>query len=373
MSGTWWWRSTLGIAVVVLAVLVWLLTKSGSDPQATILPPPPGPGPVWSIVAADASGTVVFRAPDGPTVGVDREGRQSWTVPNADWVFAACAPRCPDAVLSGSIATVAQPQQPDPEVTWLTGGRTTQEAAGLPGQGPGKTLVFAAASRQITVAQRADLDGRTELVLSHPVHSVVVPMPRTTLANAWADASVSHVLALVPRRIRSRFSTAMWFTRDARGWHRVGSGRTAADGGCVAQDGSRAVLLGRSTQIVDMASSSLASPPWARTAGNCTFSSTGPVLLSNSLSHGHQRSVVTQLTPGGRLVWSQTTRGSVGTLSASQAGPDVAVATTDGTRVEVLSPSGRHGLPYADCAWVAGRSLVTVSDTGEVARASLYS
>ena len=93
-----------------------------ADPDA---PAPPSQTTSWTVIVdADAHGAIVLDG-DQAYRGVRRDGTTAWRRPAGEQapMAVACAARCPDAVLSGSVQSFTNPGVPDPRPELIIGGR----------------------------------------------------------------------------------------------------------------------------------------------------------------------------------------------------------------------------------------------------------
>ncbi|MGH3471748.1 MAG: hypothetical protein ACRDPG_06850 [Nocardioidaceae bacterium] len=361
--------------LMLLGGLVWLLALAHSDPAAPSVLPPRGPAWVWFVDGADAHGAIVDRFSTHPGLtqvdGYLSDGRQGWRIktgsnpPGGE----VCLARCPDAVLFSSYVTMNEPQTADPDMRWIRGGRVDNVSSGIPSSLPGKEVVFAALSRSVFVAQRSDLRGRNQVYLADPQHSASLSLPPLAQARAWADPTLRHVVVFLGSTT-TRLQTVVWLSRGVQGWREVGRLHGIdAESACVSDDGRHGIVLGQRATELDLSSPTPSNEALAvpAGAGNCAFSSRGPVFVSNSVSPGGQRSVVTQLDASGALVWSRNAAQSV-TLSADPQSPDVVLSVSAQHRgVEVLDSEGKVARRMsADAGLIAGQDVVTVSHVGKV-------
>lgn len=360
--------------VVLLAAVLWYVAVAHSKPSDEPVASPPELRYSWVIDAADVQGAVIGRVSSNSdlneAVGVSRAGKRVWRVMPGDNqpLYAVCVQRCPDAVLSGSLATAGQPETADPDLSWVTGGHVQRLPSGIPTNLPGKEVVFAALSRSVFIAQRADLHGRNQVHLADPRHSVELALPAGADATVWADPMLGHALVGLTS-VATRQVTVTWLVRGAHGWQQVGVVKGVdAQNGCISDDGLYGMLLGSKPMLVDLSSARLPTVGFqAAHAGNCAFTSSGPVLLSNSVSASGQHAVLTQFTPEGKQMWSRSLAKST-TLSADQSSADVVVSTS-GLHPRVLLLRGDGSLARtiaADSGVVAGPDLVTVDRQGTV-------
>lgn len=204
----------------------------------------------YALIAADSNGAVVEDRSAHEVAGYLASGKSVWAAPEGpdSYAFVGCLKLCPDTFLSGSTRTVFRPEIADPDTEWRVGDSVTREAAGIPGAGTGKTLVFGAASPGLAVLVQSDLQGNTRLQLRDRPHedlNISVPMGDV---HPFVSPDLAAVLVLMPPAdVDSGNREYRWYDRDATtGWEERSRGTTDASSACVDSAGRQALLLGES-------------------------------------------------------------------------------------------------------------------------------
>jgi hypothetical protein len=267
------------------ALAALLLGAAGCARTAGPEAPAPPPQARWAaIVDADAHGAITF---DGRAYrGVRRDGSTAWRRPagERDLMVVACAARCPDAVLSGSLRSFTDPAVPDPRPELLLGGRA-QPLAGVVGH---HRRVLTAAGPRDFVAAVGDGD-RWRLELHHgdrPPTRVPVDGSLPT----WQESPDGRLalLTVAGTGAGAPDGTARWFTRRPGGWRPAGGPIPEAGvDACVADDG-RALLLGRAPAILRR-DGRMAPVTDLRHAGTCALAAAGGVVAELAQRDGRPR------------------------------------------------------------------------------------
>jgi hypothetical protein len=286
-------RTLTALAALLLAAAGCART---AGPEA---PAPPPQTTRWAaIVDADAHGAIVL---DGQAYrGVRRDGTTAWRRPagERDLMAVACAARCPDAVLSGSLRSFTDPEVPDPRPELLLDGR----ARSLDGVGGHHRRVLTAAGPRDFVAAVGDGD-RWRLELHHGGR----PPTRVALRGSqptWQESPDGRLalLTVTGKGAGAPGGKARWFTRGPGGWRPAGA--PVADAGvdaCVADDG-RALLLGRSPVILHR-DGRLAPVTDLRHAGTCALAAAGGVVAELAQRDGRPQARVRAFDARGTVVW----------------------------------------------------------------------
>jgi hypothetical protein len=256
------------------ALAALLLGAAGCARTAGPEAPTPPPQARWAaIVDADAHGAIVLQA--NAYLGVRRDGTTAWRRPAGEQapMAVACAARCPDAVLSGSVRSFTDPAVPDPRPGLLLDGRTHP----LAGVGGHHRRVLTAAGPRDFVAAVGDGD-RWRLELHHGDRPPT-RLPVDGSQPTWQESPDGRLalLTVTGNGTGAPAARARWFTRQPGGWHPAGAGvRVAGVDACVAGDG-RALLLGRSPAILHR-DGRLAPVTDLRHAGTCALAASGGIV-----------------------------------------------------------------------------------------------
>jgi hypothetical protein len=362
----------LGRRVLPAALVVLLLGTTGCGRQAPAgRPPDPAQRDqgAW-LVDADAHGAIVLDGRDRTYRGVRRDGTVAWREP-ADPrapMAAACAARCPDAVLAGSIASLTEAGTADPQPRLVLDGRS-RPVAGITGH---KRRVLTALGPHDLVAAVGDRGGRWRLEIrgAGPPTRLAVG---SGLLPVWQESHDARVAFLVvvaddpgggdSGRTGPR-NQARWFTRLPGGWRPDGAAiRVTASSACVAGDG-RALLLGpapvllrrdgRRAPVTDL-----------RHAGTCALAESGGIVAELAQSLGGPHGRVRAFDGQGRVVWTSDLDGEIA-VTADPAAPRVA-AVAQGTlhEVDLLTPGAVRSRPGVLAARYDGAgSLVVLGPAG---------
>lgn len=354
----------LGIAVgvVIVGLAGFLVTRN--DPSAAP-PPPPSDAPRFMLMGADSHGVVLQDFPGRVLFGKDLSDHLRWSFPAPEGGagLGLCLSSCPDAVFSSSGATLGVPEKPDPPVLWIIQGRQQTEPSGIPGKGPGKTLVYGAVDPTLAILGQADERGSARLELRAPhVAPLHVPIPDLAV-SVYADKQLEHALLIVPSADETP-SPITWFLRDDKGWHVAAQGRAKASYAYLSPDGKWAILaLPSDAALVQFGSFSGNSVPGH--VLSATFSEIGPII--EITSEDGQKIDIRQYGVDGQVVWSFP-MSSLPTPIARAAPDSGLVAIRSGKRCTVLDRHGKEifTTDAADCAIVGADQVVVVSLDGHV-------
>jgi len=304
-------------------------------------PAPPPQTTSWAaIVDADAHGAIVLDGDQGYR-GVRRDGTTAWRRPAGEQapMAVACATRCPDAVLSGSVRSFTNPDVPDPRPGLLLDGRTHPLAA----VGGHHRRVLTAAGLRDFVAAVGDGD-RWRLELHHgdrPPTRVPVEGSLPT----WQESPDGRLalLTVAGQGTGAPGSRARWFTRQPGGWRPAGTTVPVAGvDACVADDG-RALLLGQSPAILHR-DGRLEPVTDLEHAGACALAASGGIVAELAqLQDGRPQARLRAFDAGGTVVWRRDVPAEV----AVTADPTAARAAylADGALHEIDQRTGQAPPP----------------------------
>ncbi|GIH08300.1 hypothetical protein Rhe02_63670 [Rhizocola hellebori] len=330
---------TIGRIAVALAV-----AAAGCTTPARPAAPPADRAPV--IIDADQYGVIFLDVAAVRYVGVRRDGTVAWRVPAGDRDPAPvmCLDRCPDAVLSGSAASLISPAMPDPEPVLMVDGRA-HPIATLTAP---KRWVLTARSADDLVVHTGDRNGQWWLEIRHGANTerVSVGGPRTSWredADGRYGLAVSAAGAVTPGPTGAGPAyEARWFERDDAGWRVTGSPVQVAGGtACLHPDGSQALLIGQRPVLLDRTGAQTPVTDLER-AGTCALTRAGGIVADLTRAVSGSRSALRVFDAAGKVTWS-----------AETAQPVAVVADPAGARV----------------GYVAGDSLIEIDPlTGAVLR-----
>jgi hypothetical protein len=250
------WRPARLAAALLLAAGAAGCALGAGPPQVRPEPPPPpetGAAAVV-IVDADAHGAILFDPAGQAYRGIRRDGTRAWRAPAdpAAPIAVACAARCPDAVLSGSVQALVDPDVPDPEPGLLHDGRRRSLLAGASARH--RRLLTAATERDY-VAATSDDARRWRVEIHRPGR----PAGSTRVDGAlptWQQSPDGRIGLLTTTGVGDTGdgpplgARARWFVRRDGGWEPAApTVDVAGNSACVADDG-RALLLGQAPAIL---------------------------------------------------------------------------------------------------------------------------
>ncbi|HET8640721.1 MAG TPA: hypothetical protein VFM37_02220 [Pseudonocardiaceae bacterium] len=356
MSVRWW----LVLAAAVVAVAA---ATAYAGPVRESRAANPSQEPRAVLIDADEYGAIVIDGRERAAFGVNRDGSVAWRsdLQPTSPVPVSCLERCPDAVLSGSAASINSDDVADPDPVAIIDGRRRDLAR--PAGGGSQA---AAVKRQVLAARTADdyllatVDGagRAQLVeyRSGALHRVPVGGTRTTWAT---DASSRHALAVTT--IAAGRGQARWFDRTADGWRPAGPAiPVAGSGSCVAPGGRQAILLGQRPQLIDR-HGGLVPLSGLNTAGTCAFAATGGIVGELLARPEGPRSRLRAFDSAGATTWA------VDVAEAARVTADPArsrVAFVAGGKLRELDPrtgAELRTIPGTRAARYVGGSLVVVT------------
>lgn len=284
-----------GLAIIVVIV-------SACAPARNSVAPPDTPaGPILALIDVDAHGAVLMDGRDRTVRGVRRDGEVVWRAPldNNAAVPVSCLATCPDAVLSGSAASMNDASVPDPAPVFMVAG-TPHALVGGTSQ-PRKRRVLSAERIDDLVLATTDDDGRSwiELHRGGPVDRIAVGGVRTTWSQSSNGRHGVAVTELAPGRAEAR-----WFGRQPGGWWvTAGPMPVAGNGSCLTPDGDQAILLGQPPAILDRSGSASRVTDLA-TVGTCAFAATGAILASLTVRLAGKEAQVRVIDSSGRVTWA---------------------------------------------------------------------
>jgi len=212
----------------------------------------------------------------------------------------ACAARCPDAVLSGSVQSFTNPGVPDPRPELIIGGR----AHPLAGVGGHHRRVFTAAGLRDFVAAIGDGGDRWRLEL-HRGDRSPTRLPIDGSLPTWQESPDGRLalLTVAGKGAGAPGGRARWFTRGPGGWRPAATTIPGAGvDACVADDG-RALLLGQSPAILHR-DGRLEPVTDLEHAGACALAASGGIVAELAqLQDGRARARLRAFDAGGSVVW----------------------------------------------------------------------
>lgn len=322
-----------------IAAIAAVLATSSHGAVSVAAPPPASHEQRFVLVAADADGAVVEDRTLHTLSGYLASGKLAWTKGEQSGApaFAGCVQHCPDAFLSGSVDTAFRPEIADPPVSWQINGTESEESAGIPGS-TGKTTVFAARSTKDAILVQSDLHGTMRLEFRTPDKTRDVP---TSLGEVRpfvsADDASALVLFPVQATATGRSREFRWYHRDAKlGWQEVRRGTTDAYNACVTSDGTKALLIGATSQLINRDSQTSLAVPGAD--GDCSFSQAGPVVAGHSATDAGNETAVVQYDWHGKQLWDKSIP-QAAMLSSTSKGDRVVLA--GGGNAWVYGPTGQ--------------------------------
>lgn len=289
---------------------------AGCTAPARTTAPPEDRAPV--IIDADRYGVVFLDVAAVRYVGVRRDGTVAWRVPAGDHDPAPvmCLDRCPDAVLSGSAASLISPAIPDPEPVLMMDGRAHPIAALT----APKRWVLTARSADDLVVHTGNGKGQWWLEIRHGTGTERVPVggSRTSwredtdgrygLAVSAADrgSAVAGAAAPSPTGAGPAYEVR-WFERDDAGWRVTGSpAKVAGAAACLHPDGSRALLIGQRPALLDRTGTRAPVTDLER-AGTCALTRAGGIVADLTRGVGGSRSALRVFDDAGTVTWRAET------------------------------------------------------------------
>lgn len=322
------------LAVLALAIVVASVTFTGRHDE--VRQAAAGGGADVVLIDADRHGAIVVDGRTRAAMGIHRDGTVAWRLPlePAAALPVGCLASCPDAVLSGSTASVNSPAVPDPDPVMIVAGRprTLAEPAA-----PVKRRVLTANTAADLVLATADADEASLVVYRGGAAQRVDSGGWHTSWSSTVDGR--HALAVTS--VSAGVSRARWFDRDAGGWRPAGAAfPVAGTGSCVAPDGERAMLLGQRPQLVDRGGAGIRITG-LDTAGTCALAAGGGGIVGELLLR--MSGPLTRLRSfdaAGTVTWSRDLPAEA-RVTADPTGPRVAYVT--GGSLYELDP--RTGAP----------------------------
>jgi hypothetical protein len=343
--------STVLPALLLVAVGVAACAHPDDPP-----PVPPSPRvPAAFIIDADAHGAIVFDTSEETYLGVLRDGTRAWEAPGdqAAPLVVGCAARCPDAALSGSVRSLTETGEPDPEPRLILDG----EPQPAPGEVAGHhRRLLTVTTPEDYVAATGDGDGRWEVTVHRPSHAptsmTVQGGPPTWQQSAGGQAALltvtgsdagtaSEALPATPGDdTQPPAGQAHRFTRQAGGWVPAGEATPiAGSSACVADDG-RGLLLGQTPAILHPDGRQEAVTDLEH-ASACALTRFGGIVaeLAQSLGGGPQARI-RALGADGQDVWGRDIAGEAA-VAADPTGPRAAW-TAEGVLQEIDLRTGEE-------------------------------
>jgi hypothetical protein len=321
-----YWRFLL----VIAAMAQWTACrKSKTEPH----PPSGRPSGRVLIVDADRNGAIVLDGSARAALGIRRDGTTEWRLPlERDTPLpVGCLRRCPDAVFSGSGASINSASAADPAPLLVTGGRTRP----LVLEGPKRNVLTAREANDLVLATGGGGRFWLELRRGSAIERVPVGGHRTSWRQS---ADGARALAIT---YREGGNEARWFARGSDGWHPAGArpAVVSASSSCVRPDGERALLVGQRPATLDGAGITRSFTDLA-SAGTCAWSGAGGIVVGLSLTQAGPRSRVRIFDGEGGVVGRLDTAGEV-TVAGHPAAARVAYALGDVVH-EIDTRTGRE-------------------------------
>jgi hypothetical protein len=336
-----------GIALVAVAVVAMVPGCAVPAGPRRIPVPEADRAPV--IIDADPHGVVFLDTAARRFVGARRDGTIAWRAPAGDHDPTAvmCLARCPDAVLSGSTASLISTDVADPEPVLMIDGRP-QPLASLPGP---RRWVLTARGVDDLVLHTGDGNGQWWLEVRHATRVERIPVsgPRTSWRE---DPTGQHGLAVSsasPKPFNpdtaGPASTASgpahevrWFDRDGEGWRPAGTAeRVVGAVACLDPDGSRALIVGQRPILLDRTGSRAPVTDLER-AGTCALTRAGGIVADLTRGTAGSRSLLRVFDASGTVSWRAETPHAVA-LAADPTGARVGYVAAD-SFVEIDPRSG---------------------------------
>jgi len=266
-------------------------------------------------------------------VGVDARGRIVWRDRKAARTKdrGVCLARCPDAILSGSLKSLIDPNVADPALRIHVAHRLT-----LVGHPELKRRVIWARSPGDTVSVdaeqvRLEFASPTETTLSRPIGDVgTVMLTDPSQRRGWTYSLTGPAVTL------------RWLKRGRGRWHIRGKPLTGADA-CASFDVRRALILRRRPLLVAFGASSGRKVsvdrrvPRALPTG-CEVSRDGFLLSQVDPGNGSVRGIVSLIGRNGHLRWQRSYRHQAFGLALVT--PRL-TAVLAGTTLSAIGDSGR--------------------------------
>jgi len=269
-----------------------------ADPDA---PAPPSQTTSWAVIVdADAHGAIVLDG-DQAYRGVRRDGTTAWRRPAGEQapMAVACAARCPDAVLSGSVRSFTKADVADPRPRLLLDGRA-HPLAGVTGHH--RRILTAAGLRDFVAAVGDGDRWRLEL---HRGDRPPTRLPVDGSLPTWQESPDGRLalLTVTGQGTGAPGGRARWFTHQPGGWRPAGTTVPVAGvDACVADDG-RALLLGQSPAILHR-DGRLEPVTGLEHAGACALAASGGIVAELAqLQDGRARARLRAFDAGGSVVW----------------------------------------------------------------------
>lgn len=318
--------------------------------------PEPAPTPdVVLLVDADQHGAIVLVGRDRSYVGVRRDGTVEWRAPVADSAPdpVRCLTRCPDALLTGSVASADSAVLVDPPPQLMIAGSVTTigDAAG-----PKRKVLSVSGPDDYVLAGNGWLEFRGS--------GQVRRLPTPDFRTSWRETP-DQTVALAISAHPAGGSEARWFVRDAGSWLPDGSAfRVTGRSACLAPNGRQALMLGDRPVLLDR-TGQVRSVTDLRYASSCAWSARGLVLAEYSAASSGVKSGLRIVEPDGKVVWRRDVSGEA-TVTADPNSPAVAyvadgvLSEMDGGKVVrvVDRAAGAH--------YTSGGELVVAQPDGTV-------
>lgn len=349
-------------AFAVLSLAVSTAEGGGSGPSPK---PQTGLAAGGQIIDADRSGAVI-RLRDS-IVGVDAGGRVVWRDREASkaGARAVCIAACPDAILSGSLESLNDPDVADPPLRVHLG-----EELSVVEHPELKRRVIWARSPGDTVAVTGDAE-RLRLEFASP--------SATTFSGPIED--VGTFMHTNPSQTRgATFSlagasvTLRWLERRQGSWRQRGMPLEGADA-CASFDLEQALILRRQALLVGFGDSSGKKVkidrevPRALPTG-CNVSRNGFLLSQVDPSSRSVRGIVSFIGNDGRLRWQRSFERQAFGLALGARGVAAVLA---GEKLSVIDATGRvvASREVGDARQIGPQELAVLTSSGELARVRL--